>query len=1358
MGLCVSFALWAQVPEHGKFYRIINASYGSAIKEVWGNGQLTCKAKDTSDYSQVWLYTADGAMQNVYTGKYIQPQGNWSAYFTTGTSKRNVTITSIDNGELTIAINGHYLHCSQSQGNAVVKWYNNADASHWTIEEVTLSAEDSASARNEYIALAGMVSNAPELNNTLKTFFTDELCDELKAEFAQMSNDELKDTLKNAGLPEMLQDIALKVKNDWWNDTSSSKFADENIYAETFRVASYEPYSDASTWSRKIKSYAPNYMGNPTGIYADYNDILHIFVGNDIPENATLYLTPTSGNARITSRSQGTELKKGYNVVVAPDNGLQYFVNYVVNTIDADGNITAPISSFPAMDIHIEGGKCIGFYEKPEVSSPQEDEKFQYLTRKAPSDKFFMVKGESTLFLFPAQTYVNVWPETIWNSINWFDRVQYWQFGLIGILDKVHQGLCENGTDHSKSGHDFNIKGGDAFYPTYCNNPSLAVQGADGSNPFATSFYTCYPGQWGVQSSFNAENPGFDNWCCGHEHGHMIQEAYNLESCKESSVNLGAQLIQYMTGYRMSRGGTFADNHNFMKQNKPFGLRDIGMTMRMYWNLYLYYHIAGEKKDFYPTFVQSLREDPMSFADDFVYTDPATGRRAGHHRATNTWIKFYKKACDAAQEDLTEYFRLWGFFVPCDTVMFGDYTSYWVSLSQAEIDSAIAEVKAKKYPENLQIMFIEDRLLLRPRTDIWANTASANNKYKPISDGTWKTQEQLNALYGDVGDVLTYIDGSADTSNYRYTLNGNRITMAGKGGVGFVVYDNDSSVVLMSNKLTFDIPAEIDSAGFVIKVINANGTSSIATAGSLEPTQEELLADLQAAIEASEAYTDMEDTSGKKIGYYSTSNLANLKAYVEDGKDAIKAGNVANYQVLTNSINTEIQRFKTQELTQQIRLTGLYSISSKRNISGNSKLLAENSSNSIVSSSTSQNNSLWAFVPASDKYKNAFYLQNRNSGKLISTVRDESGKITGFNSVTTDPEEACPFFLSALDNGTFGLRPINNTYTNIDPQGRIVTWDKGDEGSQWYITETQELENITDDVLLTTLNQAEELLNSVCYYDMEEISVTLQATDATQPFYLSTNEPEQSMPDNDITKAIDGNEETFFVSNYTDNAMTFVPHHLRIDLGEGNESNGVKFTLKGDTEWKYITYINVFASHDGLSWTWIGDESEMTAVHTTKNFTSKNAYRYWRFDVVGADGQHEITTPCPWFTIKEMEMSRYESEITAQEGFEHLPLEVITNSETAINEAHATLNSNFKTALNHYLAWTELLHCHFTLYAQASNANVSNSRILNNDNATGIDDINAEGAEDKAYDLSGRKLRNANAKGIYIVNGKMVIK
>ena len=1355
MGLMVCLCAVGQTPTKGKYYRIVNERYNKVMKENWGSKQVTCNTQDEEDYTQVWQYTTTGALQNVYTGRYLQNQGGTSQVFQTGTTVQTVSFTTQDDGHLGINTNGNQLHCDAASN--VVRWNDNGnEANHWSVKEVALTAEDVKAAREEYQTLSGFQNNAGKYSQALEAFFTTPLCDELKAEYAAMTDEALKAAMEEAGLPAMLQNVAVKVKNQWWNDTDKTDYADKNKYAKDFRVASYKPYSDANNWRDKMNTYAPSFMGNPTGIYATNKDIIHVFVGNDIPEGATLYLTPLRNHGRIGARNEGTELKKGYNAVIATNDSLMYFVNYVVNTIPTEGvnphtQTIAKISDFPELDIHIEGGECVGYYQKPEVNSAEEDAKFQYLTKNAKKNMYFVVKGATSLFYFRQNTYTQVWPTTIWNSIDWFDKVHFWEFGLIGVLDDVANGLCESGTEHSKSAHPFNITGGDAFYPTYCNNPTMAIEGANGQNPHATTFYTSYPGTGGVESSFNAERENFDNWCTGHEHGHQIQAPYNLESCSESSVNLPSQLVTYMTGFRLGRGWSFNQHYNeYVGKGVAFGLRDISITMRMYWNLFLYYHVAEKKKDFYPTFVKSLREDPMNFsADKWI-------NGTNHHRATKTWIHLYKKACDAAQEDLTEYFRLWGFFEPCNQTHFGDYTNYYVSLTQQEIDAAIAEVKAKGYPENLQIMFVEDRQILRERTDIWAHTATGQRKNKPTNWEQWYTQAQLTAEYGEVGDVLTYLDGTANTSQYTYIQSGNKISLKGKGGCGFIVYDMEGNNRYMSNTYSFDIPADLAAAGFVIKAINADGTSSVVENAGDSATDEEKLQILKTAIEASKDMTNLEDANGKKVGFYKSEDMATLKGLVADANTAIKNGTVDQYMPLATAINNEILRLQTSDLAIKISPYAMYNIICYRKANdGTTRYLTCTTSSGELSTTTSANTNAarWAFVHTGEEGQNRYYIQARANAQMLGVALNEKDKIDRCVLTDATEETAAEFHIQPIGSGKFCIRPKDQTNLNMHNQGYTTVWGEADEGSQWYISMYEPFDEKTDEDFEELITLTQDLVNDVCVYEEVQTKFDLQTTDASAAGYLSTNQPDASATSNGIEKAIDGNRSTYFKSNASNNGSTTELHHLKIDLGKGKTSKNVQFYIYGHMSFNYATDIVVYGSNNNSSWTKVGSAEDMSTVYTTEVYRPSTAYRYWRIDVANTNRKVTDLSPFPWFTVREFEMYETTVNITKKAPFDkvtNITSTTINNCMTRIADVQKQMKKSWRTPMGDFYAWYMLENAYNTLYNRASAV----------DPTVGIEGVEGENGNVKTemYDLSGRKVKNAESKGIYIVNGKKVVK
>jgi YD repeat-containing protein len=770
----------------------------------------------------------------------------------------------------------------------------------------------------------------------------------------------------------------------------------------------------------------------------------------------------------------------------------------------------------------------------------------------------------------------------------------------------------------------------------------------------------------------------------------------------------------------------------------------------MYYNLFLYYHIGGKKKDFYPTFVKSLREDPMNFSRDGVqYEHPEWGAPSGgHHRAVNTWIKFYKKACDAAQEDLTEYFRLWGFFVPCDKEYFGDYTSYAVSLTQKEIDAAIAEVKAKGYPENLQIMFVEDRQIPRERTDIWAHTATGNQKYKPTNWEAWYTEEQLRAEYGDVGDILTYIDGSANTSEYTYILSGNKVSLKGKGGVGFIVYDKDGNNVYMSNRYNFEIPAEVAANGFVIKAINADGTSSEVKNGAESATDEEKLAILQAAIEASKAFTSIEDATGMKVGYYSSEDLAVLKGYVADATTAIAEKNIGVYVSLANSINAEILKLQSEDKMIKIVPNAMYYITCVRKVGSETRYLTATNANGFETKATGTNLNRWAFIPT--EKENVYYLQNRQNGKMMGANKNEKGGVEGVKMVEQDAEDICTVKVESLGGGKFGIRPNDNTYLNMHNQGYITVWWDADEGSQWNITTYEIFDPITDEMMNEMIDATNNLVDDVCDYSITENKVTLQTTDAAQPGYLSTNQPDAERPYNQIEKAIDGNASSFFMSNRSNNANTNEYHHLKVDLGSGTTAKTPMFSMSGHISWNYATSVKVYGSNNNKSWTNVATIDGMSISYSSDLIRATTAYRYWRFDVTSTKGKYADNSAYPWFTVKEFEFFNAVENIENKPGFEKISATLITNCKKRIAEVKAEMEKTTRTLLGDYIVYSSLNTAYTNLYNQA----------VKYDPTVDINDINGSEGEvnGNAYDLSGRKVNNANAKGIFIINGKKVVK
>ena len=153
-----------------------------------------------------------------------------------------------------------------------------------------------------------------------------------------------------------------------------------------------------------------------------------------------------------------------------------------------------------------------------------------------------------------------------------------------------------------------------------------------------------------------------NSWGPAHEVGHINQGAINWKSASESSNNLFSNYVIYKMGKYGSRGDKLSELALSWAEKETWALlgdathqgEDTELHMRMNWQLWIYYHLCGFDTEFWPKLFQLLRDDPLP-SEFSSKDDPGASQ-----------LKFYVKACDAAKQDLTEFFEMWGFFRPLD--------------------------------------------------------------------------------------------------------------------------------------------------------------------------------------------------------------------------------------------------------------------------------------------------------------------------------------------------------------------------------------------------------------------------------------------------------------------------------------------------------------------------------------------------------------------------------------------------------------------------------------------------------------------------------------------------------------------
>ena len=718
-----------------------------------------------------------------------------------------------------------------------------------------------ASAWNQYGSLIGKLENYyPEeetdssaiVNEKASMWFEDVACTELKAEYKAMSDEELTQSMTEGGMPAFMRDIALKLKNKTWTK-----------YEKDFRIHDYRAYSDASYWNSKLKTTGGSYMGNPTGIYTKGYEPLYVFVDADVPTGATLYIDGCAGNDLISSAKSGRMLKKGLNIIDGKENAL-FYILYTADT----KSMKKTLSDWPEMKIHIEGGVVNGYYDVARKS----DSDYKAILGAATHERF-TVKGGKSLFNFKRSTYKTVWPSTIDKSICWFDSLTVWEKELAGISESVASG--------KRAGAPFYLTGGESYFPLYYNNPNFAIEGesTDGGYANSASFRTMYNTSGCVQSSFDVSRTAdFDDWCAAHECGHNNQAPITVEGGTEVSNNLFSNYIRFHTGLITSSGAPLSTIMDESARHEPFFTRSLDSQMRMYWQLYLYYHLVQKNTSFYPTLFNKLREDPLTL-----------------YSSNTGCLKFVRKVCEVVQEDLTDFFRIWGFFEPLTNYTVNDYGAHSMTVYQSDIDKTLAEIS--KYPtKNREIIFIEDR------ADYVLTTGFLTTAGKKRRDS-----DQVGQC-GDVGQFTDYFPGVCAPSEYTYLRADSLYALEGEGGLGFLMLDDEGNIRFAANAKNFCISSSILHSSFLtLHSLDADGSlHEITKAGEgaeyVVMPRAGVLSDYLSAQAIK--VTISGSINGKDIKYLrkliAESNLASID--LTEAK--IVTANFSYYQSYTTTLNT----------------------------------------------------------------------------------------------------------------------------------------------------------------------------------------------------------------------------------------------------------------------------------------------------------------------------------------------------------------------------------------------------------------------------------------------------------------------
>lgn len=1070
--------------------------------------------------------------------------------------------------------------------------------------------------------------------------------------------------------------MVLKVWNEQSADVATA-WAEDHVekdaakawsgdYAKRYRVQNYEIYTNRDCVNPALKINVHTNLNNPTGIITKERDALYIMVDGEIKDGASLYLGSYSGHGQAGNATDGVQLRTGLNVIPCFVDKQWTCIYYTANTMKAwDGETNKgehDLSYYPDLKIHIEGGNVNGYYNEVgdalyahgrtgENVTPTGDNEldWDYLAARNVLDDLTIV-GKRIVFQFNFKKPVNENGTVLEGTDYYFtaDSEGNRRVRIPDFLERWNRVVwAQNLTMGLESAE--SVASANSLFPTLDDRSRGVYAYTGNDSEYASSYEDYYrmhclaigiptgymSGDW-TSSNYNYGtfqsiiqgiiSDAGSTWGPGHEIGHQHQGPINMRGLTEVTNNLFANICAWYDGRATSRtNGGDGDLTQVLKaynqENSDFFTNNIWAQTQMYYKLWLYYHLTGHNNKFYPRLFEMLRRDPLQLAynqlDDQSNGTLVTGKTPLLH--------FYKKCCEAAGEDLTEFFRAYGFFTPMDKRFVGDYSNAEYTQTQAQIDATIKAVKKMGYPENHTVLFIND-----------CTTGATFYRHDGVTQRAWWDKN----TYSDLG---AYTDYNGTTSNdevtgtYELTVANGTATMSGAtGGAGFLIYDEKGNLLSFSSDYSFPLSdtalLAIANGRATVKVLNAEGaaTEVVYDGGSAAISLlSGLLDDVKNVVDA----VDNGGTSGTdytKVGFYKQSEVTTLinlynqaKALYDDNAqtgyvsaysalkaeyDAVKANEFARVALLPGSTCVLVNKNDhTRYINETVTTTG--DVTTK-------KVTTANVSGGVVADVPVQGQ--W-IVEASSTTAGAYTFKNRSTGDYWLALSQSVDLLAG-----TDKKD---YTLIDNHNGTWGIKYGDKQLIHYPGYNNIVGWwDTTNQNSHWYITMVSK-DEVTEATanLQTLVAQTTALMNKMA-------NVSGKGAQDMSTFRISSNATEQG---HGTELMVDGDKSTYFHTVWSGTAVN-ENHYFQIDCGEGLSLEEFTFNYTtrpaGDggkdapTQFVITGGNTTDANGDVTDWTPITTISEGLPSEKATSYNSGTigafgtAYRYLRFTVPTASG------------------------------------------------------------------------------------------------------------------------------------------
>ena len=776
----------------------------------------------------------------------------------------------------------------------------------------------------------------------------------------------------------------------------------------------------------------------------------------------------------------------------------------------------------------------------------------------------------------------------------------------------------------------------------------------------------------------NENTTGGVMWGPGHEIGHQHQQLLNMRGLTEVSNNMFSNVAVWYDGRGTSRtaegqGDLTSVLEAYNTEGHDFFTNNIWAQTQMYYKLWLYYHLVGHNTKFVPRLFEMLRRDPMVIQYD--------------QQGNTSLLHFYKKVCDAAGEDLTEFFRAYGFFEVMDKRFVGDYSNAEYTQTQADIDAAIASVKAKGYRENREILFINDY-----------TTGDTYVKH----DGTTRRAWWDGTTFSDLGGYTSFQDETKSpvSGTYDLTVTDGTAQLSGAtGGVGFFVYDADGKLLAFSSDYSFPVndatASAIAKGTAVVTVLTANGqVTEVAYEGStaaeslikgaLDKTAQVLaLVDDGTGIDGngSDDYT--------KVGFFKKPAVAKLQTLYTQVLRIYNDAETGSFVSAYRTLNEEYQSVMANEYARVALEPGSTCVLVNKN--ANTRYLSEaevtnttdgTTTRKVITSAVSggvvvtsvPEAGQWVFEAGSTA--DTYYLKNKRYGDYAASLSQSQTLLVG--------STAYGYTLLDNEDGSWGIK-YNEQLIHKDGSNNIVGWwDTANQNSHWYITLVSK-----NEVMVAQTNLRELVEKTQALID-QMADVSVKGAQDMSKYRISSNSVEQGHGTDLLT---DGDLSTYYHSQWTGTSLD-EDHYLQIDCGEASSLE--QFTFN------YVTLPTSAANADAPTAITVagsntvdseGNVSEFTTLASlTKDanglpgdvrgtsYTSPTlgtlgtGYRFIRLTVANAthsgtvNGHH-------WFGLSELGLTRTESTVNSSNTTKYTTLTnaILIATADALGDANTLL-------------------------------------------------------------------------------------